>query len=272
MKIYISVDMEGISDIVSLSEITPGKRNYEKACLKMTREVNIIIDQLFKSEVEQVVVNDSHNRMDNIVREELDSRAKLISGDFKTGSMMAGIDESFAGAIFVGYHGRAGLSPAVIDHTYTFSIFDCKLNKQPLGEAGLNGRLAGFYGVPVIMLTGDQTAVKSAEEELNQPLGVIVKEATGRTNAILLNPETVESKLRKGVIRAIKYIDNYEPTVVAEKLQLEVTFTRSGMADQVMLLPGTKRVDGRTVTYHSDNYLEIYNIFRIMTKLTRGIN
>jgi len=110
-------------------------------------------------------------------------------------SMMQGIDESFDAVFFIGYHARAGVSYSIMDHTYTSRIMDVKINGRKMSEAGINGRLAGYFGVPVVLVSGDQNAVKCVREELNDPVGIQVKEAIGR-NAAILYPMGRVKKIR----------------------------------------------------------------------------
>jgi D-amino peptidase len=271
VKIYISADMEGISGVVSMQQIDPGAREYERARRMMTREVNAVIEAAFEHGAREIVVNDAHGDMDNILIEELDSRVSLISGSPKPLSMMQGIDSSFDGVFFVGYHARAGSSEAIIDHTYTFRVLDAKINGRPMSEAGLNGRLAGYYRVPVTFISGDQNAVRCAREELNNHIGVVVKQAVGRTAAVIYPFSQVETRLKAGVAEALKKIRSFKPTVERDLVELEVSFNVSDMAAMALLIPGAIRKDARTVVYTGRDYLETYKVFRAMLALTRGI-
>lgn len=271
MKIYISADMEGISGVVSMQQTEPGNSEYERARRMMTKEVNAVIEAAFDNGAKEVVVNDSHNNMDNILIEELDSRASLISGDHKPLSMMEGIDQSFDAVFFVGYHARAGSSESIIDHTYTFRVLEAKVNGKPLSEAGLNGRVAGYYHVPVAFISGDQNAIRCAKEELFEPVGVAVKKSVGRTAAIIHPFTQVAPKLKEGVAEAMKKIPKLKPTVEKEPVELEVTFTISDMAAMTELIPGVTRKSARTVVYTGRDYLESFKVFRAMLVLTGGI-
>lgn len=271
MKIFISADMEGISGIVSMEQIDPGARDYERARRMMTREVNTVVEAALEYGATEIVVNDSHDNMDNILIEELNPRAALISGSPKPLSMMQGIDESFDAVFFVGYHARAGTAQAVVDHTYAFRVISAKINGKPMSEAGLNGRLAGYFGVPVAFLSGDQNAVACAKQELNNPVGVVVKEAVGR-NAAMIHPfDVVKERLRAGMAEAMKNIKTFEPTVEKGSVELEVSLSISGMADMALLIPGTIKKDGRTVIYTAKDYMDAYRVFRAMLVLTSGI-
>lgn len=271
VKIYISADMEGISGVVSMQQIDSGAREYERARRMMTREVNAVIEAAFEYGASEIVVNDAHGDMDNILIEELDSRVSLISGSPKPFSMMEGIDSSFDGVFFVGYHARAGSIDAVIDHTYAFRVLEAKINGKPMSEAGLNGQLAGYYRVPVVFISGDQNAVRCAQEELNNPIGVVVKQAAGRTAAEIYPFGQVEVRLKTGVAEAMKKIRSFKPTVVRDSVELEVSFTVSDMAAMALLIPGAIRKDARTVAYTGRDYLETYKVFRAMLLLSRGI-
>jgi D-amino peptidase len=272
VKIYISADMEGISGVVSMQQIDSGAREFERARRMMTREVNAIIESAFEHGARDIVVNDAHGDMDNILIEELDSAGvSLISGSPKPLSMMEGIDRSFDGVFFVGYHARAGSPDAIIDHTYTFRVLSAKINGRPMSEAGLNGRLAGYYRVPVVFISGDQNAIRCAREELNNHIGVVVKQAVGRTAAKIYPFSQVEIRLKAGVAEAMKKIRSFKPTVERDSVELEVSFTVSDMAAMALLIPGVIRKDARTVIYTGRDYLETYKVFRAMLALTRGI-
>ncbi|WP_213974139.1 M55 family metallopeptidase [Tepidanaerobacter acetatoxydans] len=271
MKIYISTDMEGISGITSMHQINSGAREYERARRMMTREVNAVIEAAFENGAKDIVINDAHGDMDNILIEELDSRVSLISGSLKPLSMMEGIDESFDAVFFVGYHARAGSSESIIDHTYTFRVLEAKINGRPVSEAGLNGRLAGYYHVPVAFVSGDQNAIRCAREELNEHVGVAVKRALGRTAAVIYPFSQVEARLKAGVAEAMKKIPSFKPTVEKDPVELEVTFTVSDMSAIAQLIPGVTRKDARTVIYTGRDYLETYKVFRVMLALTSGI-
>lgn len=267
MKIFISVDIEGISNIVSMEQIFPGGRDYERARMLMTKEVNTVVEAAFDFGAHEVLVNDSHYNKDNILIEELDYRAILISGKYRPLNMMQGIDGSFDAVFFIGYHARAGTSEAVIDHTNIFSIYNLSINGKLMGEMGINGRIAGCFGVPVILVTGDQKAIMCANEELNKPVGVIVKESISRTSAKIYPYSMVKENLRNGVKEAIKNIKTFQPTIEKCPVKLIVSFTISNMAEICLLIPGVIKKDARTVSFEAKEYIEAYNVYRIMLEL-----
>ena len=273
MKIYISADMEGLSGVVSRKQVEPGNSDYERTRKMMTDEVNAMIDAFIFRGANKVVVNDSHANMDNILIEEFDERGHLISGSPKPLSMMEGIDESFDLCVFMGYHGRPGKTAAVMDHTYSSSaIYEVRINGKAMSEAGINGRLAGYYGVPVALVSGDQNTVSCAKEELNKPIGLVVKESIGRRAACLTPFPKIVDKIREKVGKVFAEKDSLQPTREKGEISLEVEFVRTTMAEMAKLIPGTESIDGRTISYKSDDFLELYKTFRAMTALARSID
>lgn len=268
MKIFISADMEGISGVVSFSHVEPDTKEYERFRKIMTKEVNAVVEAAYQFGATEVVVNDSHNNMDNILIEELHPKAVLISGSPKPWSMMQGINESFDAVFFVGYHARAGSEEAVMDHTYTGRIFTAKINGRPMSEAGLNGRLAGTFGIPVALVTGDQNTIRCAKEELNDFVGVIVKEAYGRYSAKLYPFEVVKERLTEGVKQAMKNLKNFKPTIEKEPVELEISFIRSAMTEMISLIPNVIKKDARTIIYKASTYVEAYKVFRLCATLS----
>jgi len=268
VKIYISADMEGISGVVGLGHVSPGDKEYERFRKLMTREVNAVVEAAVQCGAKQVLVNDSHNTMDNILIEELHPKAVLISGSPKPMSMMEGIDESFDAVFFVGYHARAGSAPAIMDHTYTGRVFCVEVNGKKLSEAGLNARIAGCFHVPVALVTGDQLTIECAKQELNDFVGVIVKEAVGRYAAKIYPFEVVEEKLKAGIEEAMRRLREFKPTVEQEPVEVKLTFYSSAFAETPSLLPNVERLDARTLRYTAKNYLEAYRLLRVCLSLS----
>lgn len=158
MRVYISVDMEGITGVVSPTQVRPGEREYERFRRIMTQEANAAIRGALAGGATQVVVNDSHGPMTNLLIEDLHSDARLVSGSPKPHGMMQGIGPGFDAAFFIGYHSRHGTAASVLDHTWSSaSIVDAEINGRSVCEGDLNAGLAGGDGVPVALVTGDET-------------------------------------------------------------------------------------------------------------------
>jgi D-amino peptidase len=267
MKVYISCDMEGISGVVAGKQTQMDGEEYKRAQKLMTGEVNAAIEGALAGGATEVLVNDSHGSMRNILIEELNPSAQLISGSPKPLSMMQGIDGGFDAAFFIGYHAQAGTAYSVLDHTYSGIVYQVSLNGHPVGETGLNAALAGCFGVPVVLVTGDKLLVKEAKALLGTVEGVAVKESYGRYAAKCLVPKEACQLIREAAQRALSR--EGQPFVVEPPITLTVDFTSSAHLDMAELIPGTNRVSGRRIEFIHDDMLTIYKVWRAMLKLAQ---
>ena len=187
--------------------------------------------------------------------------------------MMQGIDESVDGVMFLGYHARNGTPNAVLDHTWSSkTVANVWLNDILTGEFGLNGALAGHFGVPVIMATGDQTACGQIVEQLGDMETAIVKQASGRFAAECLAPQVTQEMIFMTVARAVSRLtdgDVPDPFVVEPPFRVTVEFFTSDMADRASLVPGAQREDTR-VSIATKDMVTTYRGFRAMVTLASG--
>ena len=187
MKVYISVDMEGISGVNSDNQTSAAGAEYGRARRLMVEDANAAIRGAFDGGATDVLVNDSHGSQRNLLPEDLDPRARLISHSFKRHGMMEGLDETFDAVIFVGYHAKAGSPRGLFAHTGSGVLRDLQINGRSVGEGGMNAILAQWYGVPVVLVTGDDVAVEEQRETVPGVRGVAVKRAIN-SRAVELRP------------------------------------------------------------------------------------
>jgi D-amino peptidase len=267
MKVYISVDIEGICGVVALDHTRRDGKDYNQARLLMTREVNEAVKGAFEGGASQVLVNDSHGSMINLVLEELDERITLISGSPKPLSMIQGI-EGCEAAFFIGYHSPAGTIDAVMDHTYHGRVvYDLQVNGKKMGEFAMNAALAGYYGVPVVMVSGDKKTTEEAQSLLKTVETVVSKEGIGRFAAQSSHPLKVRGEIRKKARYAVETIHRFMPFQIDPPLEMNMRFLHSHMADRVELIPEIHRTSARTVTYGCDDFPELYKMMRAMILL-----
>jgi D-amino peptidase len=197
--------------------------------------------------------------------EELDKQAKLNTGlGTSRFSMMQGIDSSFDGVIFIGYHARACSQNGILDHTWSRNFNNVWLNGDLVGEYGLNAALAGSFDVPVIMISGDQTACRQAEELIGELEKAEVKYATGRYSAYCLTPATSHELIRNTARAALQNLKNNvapKPFKVKTPVQVSIELITSDMADRAGRLPGSQR-DGNTISFSSPDMSTAYTTFR----------
>jgi len=273
MRVYISIDMEGIAGVVHESQTDPTTpafaAEYARFRRLMTAEANAAVEGALAAGATRVLVNDSHWFMRNLLAEELHQTAELVSGDPKPRSMMQGIDQQggFDAALFIGYHARAGTRNAILDHTYADRIHDVRLNQQPVGELGLNAALAGVHGVPVVLVSGDSAVAAEAKDLLGDGVAtVIVKEAVSRHAAKSVAPAVACRMIREEVARALKR--SHAPFTLRAPVTLEVDFAMTIHADMAELCPGATRTAGRTVAFTHQDYGEVFRAWRTLLNLS----
>jgi D-amino peptidase len=270
MRILIACDMEGITGVVNWDQVTPGHFEYPRFRKLMTQDVNAAIQGAYEAGATEVIVADGHWNGTNILIEELDHRARLNSSTHAPHSMMQGIDETVDGVIFVGYHARQGSANANLDHTWSSkSVANLWLNDVLVGEYGLNGALAGYFGVPVIMVTGDQTACAQTAELLGDLETVVVKQATTRFSAECLPPEVTARLIAEGAKRAVLNLKRGqapEPFIVDTPVLVTVDLMTSDMADRAQRIPGVQR-DGNRVSLEALDMNAAYSAFRTIVAL-----
>lgn len=186
-KVYISVDMEGISGVNGDNQTSAAGAEYGRARKLMAEDANAAIRGAFEGGATEVVVNDSHGSQRNLLPEDLDPRVRLISHSFKRHGMMEGLDSTYDAVIFVGYHAKAGSPRGVFAHTGSGVLRDLQINGVSVGEGGMNALYARWYGVPVVLVTGDDVAVEEQRTTVPNVRGVVVKRAIN-SRAVELRP------------------------------------------------------------------------------------
>jgi D-amino peptidase len=268
-RVFISVDMEGIWGVVHGDQTSSGGADYGAARRWMVEDVNAVVAGLLEAGAGEIVVNDSHGSMRNIVADALNPKASLISGSPKPFSMMQGIDPSYDAVIFVGYHARAGTAGAILDHTISGgSIRAIRVNGQELPELGLNAAIAGYHKVPVILLTGDTETCSQAKTILGDGLvTAAVKEATGRYAARMYPVEEARQRLKDAAKEALTKRTKLTPFRISGPYTFDVDFHNSGQAELPLMLPGVKRTSARSVSFTATDYLEGFKLLRAIIAL-----
>jgi D-amino peptidase len=269
-RVFISVDMEGISGIVHGDQTTPGTPEYAPGRKWMAQDVNAAVEGALEAGATEVVVNDSHGSMRNINPDDLHPKAVLISGSPKPLSMMQGIDASFAACLFIGYHAKAGTENAILDHTISGSVVRfIKVNGVELPELGLNAAIAGYYGVPVVLVSGDAAVCRQTSEVLGKDVTTVqVKEAYGRLAAKLVPMAAAREMIKAGVKEALAKSGRVKPFKPGAPTDFELGYHVSAQADMgAMLLPSVKRVDARTLAFTADDYIQGFRTLRALISL-----
>jgi len=262
MKVFISVDMEGISGIVDGTMTSRKEPDYEKGRKLMAEDVNAAIEGILSRGPAQITVSDAHGGMNNINPENLHREAVLVRGRPKPQSQMAGIDDTHDAAVFIGYHSKKGTMNGMMSHTYSGGTIESLIiNGMEVGETGMNAAIAGYHGVPLVFVSGDLAVTREAKA-LDPSIEVaVVKEAIGRVAAKCLHPEKARELIKAGVANAIERRDEFKPFTFQPPIILQIRFTNAKYADNAAFMPSATRLDGKTIQITQDDYIKAYHGF-----------
>jgi len=263
MKLFISVDMEGITGIVHGEQLGPEGRDYNIGRRLYMNDLQAAIDGAFDSGVQEVLVNDAHGTMRNILIEEMDERVKIIAGPASSKKLVQtdGIDSTFDGAFFLGYHARAGNTDGLLSHTWVPVIRELRVNGIIMGESSINAAILGSYGVPVLLVTGDDALTREVAECLPWAHTVSVKKAIGRTAAICLPPKATRKLIKQAAVTSFENRKKAQPYIIEPPFIFEADFINHLTAKRASIAKDLELVDLTTVCLKGDNLPEIVDRF-----------
>jgi len=261
LKVFISVDMEGISGVINWEEVSRNGQDYSLFRRLMTEEANAAVEGALAAGATEIVVRDSHGSARNILPDLLHSQAMLIR-DWGGSplSMMEGLDESFDAVIFIGYHARANTPDATLDHTMTGAFYEVTLNGLPMPEAGINAFIAGQFGVPVVLVAGDQAICNQTKELLGEVETVAVKKGIGQA-ALMLSPQKARALIKEKTTAALKRLSDFKPYKLSPPYTMIITYKDEERANETAWLPGAKRVGPTSVSFTSSDFMDILRFF-----------
>ena len=271
MKIYISTDMEGIMGVSSWNEMDLSVAG--KTCNQaLESELNWIIEALKASamgqEIEEILICDSHARGENLrFGFNDDPRICHIKGYPRPFYMMEGLDQSFDLVMLVGYHAQIGAERAGMDHSYSAScIYQIRLNGEAVGEVEINALLAGLYNVPVGLISGDDVLETEMKSFYKKGIPFVrTKEGIGRFAAKMYAPNRIKESYQTMVQGLLEKRSSLEIKKPAAETVLEVDLLDTVMTDACAIIPGIKRIGGRTVRYQTTDYKDIYRMILTIT-------
>jgi D-amino peptidase len=266
--------MEGTAAVASWSQVDPANTTeYPYYRRLMSREVRAAIDGARTAGVGDVLVNDSHSSMRNVLWDELPANVRMIYGNRKPFSMSEGVNATFDAAFFTGYHAGVGEQNGVLDHTYTSeTLYNTRVNGVRCNEAMLNAAVLGTHGVPVVLISGDRVAVEQTQAVLPWITGVVVKESIGRFATNSVSPERACELIREGAVAALAGLGRAKPFVFEPPLVLELDFVQTHNADFAELIPGFERTGGRSVRFVHDDFRTLFKAYHAAFRLAAAAN
>ena len=271
MKVYVSVDMEGVAGISDWEQCVAGGDDYASGRDLLLGEVNAALDGAAAAGATEFLVNDAHSVMRNLPPAALAHRARYLSGRFKPWYMMQGLDDTFDAVIFLGYH-AAMETPGILSHTYNpRAIASVRLGGVPTGEAGLNALVAQHFGVPIVIITGDQYVGPEARPFCPGINAVQVKTSSSRYAAEHLHPHEARDRIRSEIASTLQTADRHRAPSIAMPATIEIDFLSPDMAEQATWVRGVTRLDNRTVGVTETEPLRLYQAFITLVYLSRAL-
>ena len=267
MKVFVSIDLEGVSGVFAEAQTTAGTPQYAQARRFMREDLDAVIQGCLAAGADEIVVADGHDRQDNLNFDGLPDCVTLASGSPSPLSMMQGMGAGFDCALLIGYHAMAGTAAAILDHTYTYDVFRVRVDEhREIGELALNAAVAGCFGVPVAFASGDDKLAAEAAALLPGVRMAVVKQGTARTAGLLKPPQEARAALRAGAQAALSE-RSWPAPLDFNGLPLRLTFTRTGACDAACWCPGVRRVDARTIDISVGDYLQVFSAFLTCVEL-----
>jgi len=265
-RVFISVDMEGITGVVNWEETSRDGKDYDYFRRIMSLEANAAVLGAFDAGASEVVVRDSHGSARNILPDLLDPRARLIR-DWSGGpkSMMEGIDEGFDAAVFIGYHAKAGTPDALLEHTTSGNVQDFTINGRSYPEAGYNALIAGVYDVPVVFVAGDEAICGQVPEFLGSVATFATKEGIGAA-ARNRHPEASREGIRAGVAEAVRNRGEYRPFRLEPPYTLVLRLKTEESVYNGSFFPGARRTGDWELTFTSEDFLQLMYAYSVMRR------
>ena len=257
-KIYISVDMEGVAGVVTADQLGPGGFEYERFRRFMTDEALAAVQGAKAAGATDIVVSDSHGNGESLLLDLFPKDVTIVRSWPRHGSMMAGLDSTFAAAIYIGYHASTTNPRGVRAHTFSSAHFTrVALNGTPVTEGEFNAAYAGALGVPAIFASGDDVAVQELKSRLGNLETVATKKSLGFHSAETLTPEAAREKIAAGVQAAVARAASFKPYVVSAPVTLEISFKSYTAAEILSYLRAVQRVDSHTIRFVGKDMAEV---------------
>lgn len=262
-KLFISADLEGVCGVTSPLQCFPksDRSGYQLAVEQLAKEVSTVALAALEAGAGEIIVNDSHGYMTNLALPHLPPQVQLLSGKPKCCAMSAGLDKTCDGAIYIGYHAKAGTLNGLLNHTFHDKLFDVSVNGISYGETGINALYASLiHQVPVILISGDQALCEEAKQ-LCPTLETVQTKTSLSFAAALSRPQgDVLAEYQEKIKQLLTKPKGWRKNLLALKAPytLQVTFINSLAADVAMTMPWLTRIDGRTIEYQTSDFQELY--------------
>ncbi len=266
-KVYISVDLEGIAGVVTGNQLGTGGFEYSRFREFTTQETLAAVEAAKSAGAREIVVSDSHGNGENLLIEKFPKDVRIIRAWPRRLSMMAGIDSTFDAVLFIGYHASTHNTQGVRAHTFSSGrLTRVALNGLPMTEGAFNAAIAGHYGVPVIMMSGDDAAIAEVRSLIGQIEAAETKQSLGFHSANTLTPEASCELIGRKVKSAMARIKDFRPYRIEGPITVEVGFKHYTPVEILSYLRGIERTDSHTIRYQCKDMVEVSDFMNFLTR------
>ncbi len=266
LRVFIVVDMEGIAGVVNTNQLVPGDAEYASARKLMTGEANAAIEGALAAGATKITVSDGHGNGMNIIPEELNPKARLIRSWPRAKGMMEGVEDGYDAMVCIGFHASTNTPGAVLAHTFSGRYYDVKFNGKHGPEAMAVAAVAGTYGVPVVLVAGDNQIVDEVHRLVDANIvGVVVKKAVGLRSADSMSPDASRNLIRERTRDALSRTRSFRPFTMTTPVTVEISFKNMVNAEILSFLPIVKRVDGATISFTGKDIVEVYKFMQVVS-------
>jgi len=272
LKVYISADMEGVAGSVSADQLLPTGFEYDRFRGYMTDEVLAAIAGARDAGATTFVVSDSHGNGENLILDRFPADVTIIRSWPRPLGMMEGIDSTFDAAIFIGYHASTSNTAGVRAHTLSSALLtEVRVNGVQMPESGINASIAGAFGVPVVMISGDNVAVGEAQKLIGPMAGAVVKRAISFEATATMTPAAAQALIRETAHAALGRRNEVRPFVQKTPVQLDVTFKNYRPAELMTYLPSVTRISSHGIRFTARDMVELSRFLEFVTSYEPGL-
>ena len=272
LKVYVSVDMEGIGGVVTGDQLGPGGFEYERFRQFMTSEALAAVNAAKEAGATEILVSDSHGNGQNLLIEQFPPDVRIIRAWPRRLSMMAGIDSTFDAVLFIGYHTSATNPKGVRAHTFSSATLTrVAVNDVPQTEASWNAAVAGHFGVPVVMISGDDMVIAEVRSQIGNIEGAEIKKSLGFHSASTLTPQASCDLIAQRVKTALGRLKDFKPYTVSTPVRVDLSFKNYRAAEALSYMPGVERVDARSVRYVAPDMLRASDFMVFVTNYNSSL-
>jgi D-amino peptidase len=267
LKVYISVDMEGIAGVVTGEQLGPSGFEYQRFREFMTAEALAAIQAAKDAGATEILVSDSHGNGQNLLIEKFPPDVRIIRSQPRRLSMMAGIDSTFDAVLFIGYHASTNNPEGVRAHTFSSALLTrVAINGKEMSEGSWNAAIAGHYDVPVVMISGDDAAVEEIRGQIGNIEAAVVKEHLGFHAATSLTPQSAQQLISEKTKTALGKLQDFKPFKASTPVTLDVSFKHYQPAELLSYLRGVQRSDAHSIRYQAKDMLEASDFMQVVTR------